>query len=125
MTTGPWTLTRIDRLTGRTLSQRKFKSIKEMMAELRRAGIPLTDEHAAEIVAHPDTQFDRVELVNDVDAAYYARVQYDMRPTASTEQTTPPPRHETMACRRCRAVGYRGANPFSTAPDTGYCDDCL
>lgn len=92
MTIGPWTLTRIDRLTGRTLSQRQFESVDAMVAELRRAGIPLTDEHAAEIAAHPDTQFDRVEFVNDVEAVYSARIQYDMRPTASIEQADMPSR---------------------------------
>ncbi len=28
-------------------------------------------------------------------------------------------------CRRCRQSGYVGEYPFSTAPSTGLCDDCL
>jgi hypothetical protein len=30
-----------------------------------------------------------------------------------------------MSCRRCRQGGYTGEYPFSTAPNTGLCDDCL
>lgn len=30
-----------------------------------------------------------------------------------------------MTCRRCGQDGYVGSYPFSTAPSTGLCDDCL
>jgi hypothetical protein len=30
-----------------------------------------------------------------------------------------------MVCRQCGQRGYTGAYPFSTAPRTGLCDDCV
>jgi hypothetical protein len=40
-------------------------------------------------------------------------------------QPTPKPTRETMRCKRCGQVGQLGQYPFSTAPSTGLCDDCL
>jgi len=32
---------------------------------------------------------------------------------------------EYLICRSCGQGGYRGNYPMSTAPDSGFCDDCL
>ncbi len=66
------------------------------------------------------------------------RVPRDVDPTAETladleaveimaraiKPLQRPPRKQ-MTCRHCRQSGYVGEYPFSTAPATGLCDDCL
>lgn len=118
-----WTLTRTDRANGAQLTRQEFPSIADLLASLRERGIPLTDAHAAEIEAHPETQFARTEMVGDGFALYSASVLYDLRPTEHVPP--PPPPRKTMRCRKCGTVGAVGGYPFSTAPGTGYCDDCL
>lgn len=118
-----WTLTRIDRATGAELSRQDFAGVDEMVQSLRERGIALTDAHAVEIQQHPDTQFDRIEMVNDGQSAYSAKVQYDLRPS-DTLPPSPAPR-PMLTCRTCRVVGVAGAYPFSTLPDAGQCDDCV
>jgi hypothetical protein len=36
-----------------------------------------------------------------------------------------PSNRKQMRCRSCGQTGYAGEYPFSTAPSTGLCDDCL
>jgi hypothetical protein len=33
--------------------------------------------------------------------------------------------HTYYTCKSCGQSGYSGAHPFSTCPDSGYCDDCI
>ena len=61
------------------LSVEKFECMDDALASLRARGIPLTDAHAEQFRAHPDTQFSRTEFVNGGDVAYQARVSYDVR----------------------------------------------
>ncbi len=35
------------------------------------------------------------------------------------------PDRKFLRCRECGQTGYTGEYPFSTAPGTGLCDDCL
>lgn len=41
-----------------------------------------------------------------------------------TPATTPAKSRVWKTCRRCRQGGYVGSYPFSTAPNSGLCDDC-
>jgi len=120
-----WTLTRTELLTGETLSREEFPDLDALIAAARARGVPLTDEHVAAIAAHPDTQFDRTELVLDGAgvAAYSAGVRYDLRPTVNVPP--PAPRRETIRCQHCGTVGVKGGYPFSTLPPSARCcDDC-
>ena len=63
------------------------------------------------------------------------RIPHDVDPAEEmlaeieAEQLQPapaPPRDRRYrACIVCGQGGYEGAYPFSTAPSTGCCDDCL
>lgn len=118
-----WTLTRIDRANSMELERQEFPGLAELVTALRERDIPLTDEHMTEIERHPDTQFERMEMVFDGLSGFSACVQYDLRPTANLSPPRPP--REYLRCRSCGTTGHAGGYPFSTLPGSGQCDDCL
>ena len=119
-----WTVTRIELgLSSREISREEFADLSAAVASIVQRGVPLSSQHEAEIAAHPDTQFDVSEMLRPTEvgmnAAYLARVRYDLRPTESDL----PPR-PVLRCK-CGMTGHAGAYPFSTLPESGRCDDCL
>lgn len=61
------------------LSIEQFETWEEAVASLQARDIPVTEEHAREFRAHPDTQFTWDEFINAGATAYSCRVHYDIR----------------------------------------------